>query len=137
MNVLEQVKAKNLEQECVFTASRSSGAGGQNVNKVNSKVSLRFDVRNSLILNEEEKETVLSKLASKITGEGIIIITAQTHRSQVQNKEEVILKFHHLITKAFTSKKIRKVSRPSKAAIKKRLDEKRQQSEKKKWRKKN
>ena len=137
MNVLEQVKAKSLEQECVFTASRSSGAGGQNVNKVNSKVSLRFDVRNSLILNEEEKETVLSKLASKITGEGIIIITAQTHRSQVQNKEEVILKFHHLITKAFTSKKIRKVSRPSKAAIKKRLDEKRQQSEKKKWRKKN
>ena len=137
MNVLEQVKAKNLEQECVFTASRSSGAGGQNVNKVNSKVSLRFDVRNSLILNEEEKETVLSKLASKITGEGIIIITAKTHRSQVQNKEEAILKFHHLITKAFTSKKIRKVSRPSKAAIKKRLDEKRQQSEKKKWRKKN
>lgn len=137
MNILEQVKAKNLEQECLFTASRSSGAGGQNVNKVNTKVSLRFDVRNSLFLNEEEKDSILRKLASKISGEGIIIITAQTHRSQVQNKEEAILKFHHLIAKALTVKKIRKVSRPTKAAIKKRLDEKRQQSEKKEWRKKN
>jgi ribosome-associated protein len=137
MNVLDRVKAKNLEQECVFTASRSSGAGGQNVNKVNTKVSLRFDVRNSLLLNEAEKDNILHKLASKISGEGIIVVTAQTHRSQVQNKEAAILKFHHLIAKAFTVKKIRKVTRPSKAAIKKRLDEKRQQSEKKERRRKN
>jgi|SRR5690606_13952264 len=136
MSILEQVKAKNLEQECLFTASRSSGAGGQNVNKVNTKISLRFDVTNSLLLSEEEKEIILRKLASKISGEGVLILTAQSHRSQVQNKEEAILKFNQLITKAFSFKKIRKVSRPSKAAVKKRLDEKRQQSEKKQWRKK-
>src|SRR5690554_2036855 len=134
MNRLERIKQKDLEKECVFSASRSSGPGGQNVNKVNSQISLRFDVKHSEMLDEEEKNIIFHKLGSRISGEGILIINAQTHRSQLQNKEEAIAKFNQLIEKAFLFKKIRKASKPSKAAVKKRLENKRQQAEKKKWR---
>ncbi len=136
MNRLERIKQKNLDRECVFSASRSSGPGGQNVNKVNSQISLRFDVKNSELLDEEEKEIIFQKLGPKISGDGILIINAQNHRSQLQNKEEAIAKFNQLIEKAFIFKKIRKASKPSKAAIKQRLENKRQHAEKKKWRQK-
>ena len=136
MNQLERIKQKDLEKECVFSASRSSGPGGQNVNKVNSQISLRFDVKHSVLLDEEEKNIIFRKLGSRISGEGILILNAQSHRSQLQNKEEAIAKFNQLIATAFSFKKIRKASRPSKAAIKKRLENKRQQAEKKKWRQK-
>ncbi|MEX2591553.1 MAG: alternative ribosome rescue aminoacyl-tRNA hydrolase ArfB [Anditalea sp.] len=136
MNRIEQIRNKDLAQECIFAASRSSGAGGQNVNKVNTKITLRFDVKNSALLAEEEKEIIIRKLGSKISGDGILVITAQKHRSQLQNKEEALFKFNQLLKKAFTFKKIRKASKPSKGAIKRRLDDKRRQSEKKKWRQK-
>lgn len=137
MNQLDQIRKKDLVQECIFTASRSSGAGGQNVNKVNSKVTLRFDVKNSVLLDGEEKDVIVRKLASKLSGDEIILISSESHRSQLQNKVESISKFNQLIEKAFTVRKIRKASRPSKASIKRRLDEKRKQSEKKEWRHKN
>lgn len=136
MKRLEHIKQKNLVKECVFAASRSSGPGGQNVNKVNTQISLRFDVKNSELLDEEEKRIILDKLASRISGEGTLIVNAQSHRSQLQNKEEAISKFNQLIEKAFSFKKIRKASRPSKAAVKKRLEDKRRQAEKKKQRQK-
>lgn len=134
MNRLEKILQKDLVKECRFSASRSSGPGGQNVNKVNSQVTLRFDVRLSELLDEEEKRIIFQKLGSYISGEGILILNAQTHRSQLQNKEEVILKFRRLIEKAFMPQKIRKASKPSKAAVQRRLDNKRKQSEKKKLR---
>lgn len=136
MNRLEKIKQKDLVKECQFSASRSSGPGGQNVNKVNSQVTLRFDVQRSELLEEEEKRVILQKLSSYISGEGILILNAQTHRSQLQNKEEVISKFRRLIERAFVPRKIRKASKPSKAAIQRRLDDKRKQSEKKKRRQK-
>jgi len=136
MNRLERIKEKGLTRECEFSASRSSGPGGQNVNKVNSQVSLRFDVNNSVLLEEEEKKILLQKLASHISGLGILIITVQTHRSQLQNKEEAISKFHKLIEKAFTFKKVRKASKPTKAAVKRRLEDKRKMAQKKKDRQK-
>lgn len=134
MNRLDKIRQKDLVKECQFTASRSSGPGGQNVNKVNTQVSLRFDVQRSELLDEEEKRIISQKLASYISGEGVLILNAQTHRSQLQNKEEVISKFRRLIEKAFVPKKIRKASTPSKAAVQRRLDDKRKQSEKKKLR---
>ena len=136
MNRLERIKEKGLTRECEFSASRSSGPGGQNVNKVNSQVSLRFDVNNSVLLEEEEKKILLQKLASHISGLGILIITVQTHRSQLQNKEEAISKFHKLIEKAFTFNKVRKASKPTKAAVKRRLEDKRKMAQKKKDRQK-
>lgn len=136
MNHFGKIRKKNLTQECVFTASKSSGAGGQHVNKVNTKVTLRFDVNKSAWLSAEEKEILHKKLASKISVDGFLILTAQTHRSQLKNKEETVLKFNQLIEKAFKVRKTRKATKPSKAAVKKRLDEKKRQAEKKKWRQK-
>lgn len=129
-------QAEMLMPELVFTASRSGGPGGQNVNKVNSKVTLKLDVNNSSLLSEEQKEIVSKKLASRLTGEGVLLLTSQDKRSQLQNKEAVIDKLNHLLTKAFTPTKTRKSTKPSKAAKQKRIYEKKQRSEKKQWRKK-
>ena len=133
---LEKIRKKDLIKECQFSASRSTGPGGQNVNKVNTQVSLRFDVQRSELLEEEEKMMIYQKLASYISKDGILILNAQTHRSQLQNKEEVVIKFKRLIEKAFAPRKIRKATKPSKAAIQKRLDEKKKQSQKKRLRQK-
>ena len=124
MNRLEKIRQKDLTKECQFSASRSSGPGGQNVNKVNSQVTLRFDVQRSELLEEEEKKIILQKLGSYISSEGILILNAQSQRSQLQNKEEVISKFRRLIEKVFEPRKIRKATKPSKAAIQRRMDAK-------------
>src|SRR5688572_20418884 len=97
---------KRLQSELNFGVSRSSGPGGQNVNKVNSKVTLKFDVVQSKVLTAEEKEVILKKLGAKLTTEGVLILTSQDSRSQFDNKQAVILKFDKLITKAFEKKKI-------------------------------
>lgn len=127
---------KQLKQELIFTVSRSSGPGGQNVNKVNSKVTVKFDVKNSAILTPEEKEIVLRKLGPKLTTEGLLVVTAQEGRSQLDNKETALQKFEQLLTKAFEKKKVRKPTKPSKSAVQKRIKSKKQHSEKKQWRQK-
>jgi ribosome-associated protein len=129
-------QAAFLIGELVFTTSRSSGPGGQNVNKVNSKVTLRFDVVNSALLSTEEKDIILKKLATKITNEGVLVLNAQESRSQLQNKEDVMANFDSLLKKAFEKKKARKKTKPSKSAVAKRIKSKKQTSEKKKWRQK-
>jgi ribosome-associated protein len=130
------ITASLLGNEIAFTTSRSSGPGGQNVNKVNSKVSLRFDIAGSAVLSQEEKDVLLKKMASRLTTEGVLILSAQDKRSQLQNKEEVIAKFEALMAKAFQKKKARKATKPSKTAVQKRIQNKKQHSEKKKWRQK-
>ena len=131
-----KIQAKDLSKELTFSASKSSGPGGQHVNKVNTKVTLRFDVVNSTLLNEEQKATILKKLTSKITKEGIFILFAQSTRSQIKNKEAVVQKLDRLLTKAFAKRKVRKSTKPTKAAVRKRLDNKKKQAEKKKLRRK-
>ena len=131
-----KIQAKDISKELTFSASKSSGPGGQHVNKVNTKVTLRFDVVNSTLLNEEQKATILKKLTSKITNEGIFILFDQSTRSQIKNKEAVVQKLDRLLTKAFAKRKVRKSTKPTKAAIRKRLDNKKKQSEKKKLRRK-
>lgn len=130
------ITASLLYSELEFTASRSGGPGGQNVNKVNSKISLKFDVSRSQILTEEEKTTILRALASQLTKGGVLHLSSQDSRSQLENKEAVLDKLDFLLKKAFVKKKVRKESRPSKAAVLKRIRSKKLHSEKKKWRQK-
>ena len=126
----------DLSNELIFTMSRSSGPGGQNVNKVNTKVTLKFDVVNSSVVTAEQKELIAKKLATRMTKAGILILTAQDKRSQMQNKEAVVFKLDQLLTKAFTPRKARKATKPSKAAGHARIRAKKHRSEKKKWRSK-
>ncbi len=136
MNIKDIPKAKDLVSELIFTTSRSGGPGGQNVNKVNSKVTLKLDVSNSALLNDDQKNLIIRKLASRMTKEGVLILTAQDSRSQLQNKEEIIEKLNHLLITAFTPRKVRKATKPGKTAAHKRINEKKQRSEKKQWRQK-
>jgi len=126
---------RDFSSEFTFATSRSSGPGGQNVNKVNSKVELRFAVDQSTLLSDREKQIILSKLKNRINNDGELIITVQTDRSQLKNKEEAIEKFHELLNKALTPRKPRRATRPTKASIEKRLEIKKQNSEKKALRK--
>jgi ribosome-associated protein len=123
-----------LKPELVLTTSRSSGAGGQNVNKVNTRVTLRFDVSGSQILTSDEKEILLRKLAGKLRGEGVLIVSSQENRSQLQNRESVTEKFEKIMAKAFEKKKRRKATKPSKSSVQERLKNKKAHSEKKKFR---
>jgi ribosome-associated protein len=134
MNIQEKIKKQLFNPEFEFQASRSSGPGGQNVNKVNTKVTLRFNVPDSNILELEEKSILMEKLGNKLDNEGDLVIQCQEKRSQIQNKEIAIRKFYDLLLKAFHKKKIRKATKPGKAAIEERIKEKKRISEKKKSR---
>ncbi len=124
-----------FERELVFTSSRSSGPGGQHVNKVSTKVELRFHIPNSGLLNDEEKDILLIKLKNKINSEGELIIVSQDERSQLKNKEKVIEKFYELLQKALIPPKKRKPTKPSQASKEKRLEKKRIIADKKEKRK--
>ena len=136
MSAHRKIDLARVVKEVVFTASRSGGAGGQNVNKVNTKVTLKFDVAGSQVLQEEEKAIVLKKLASRLTKEGILVLVSQDARTQFQNKEKVIQKFEKLMIRAFEKRKVRKPTKPTKASSENRIEKKKQQGEKKKWRRK-
>ncbi len=127
---------RDLSSELKFSASRSSGPGGQNVNKVNSKVELRFHVDQSELLSENEKFMINLHCRNRINSEGELIITVQTDRSQLKNKEEAIEKFYQLITKALTPRKKRRPSAPTRSSVERRLKLKKESSEKKQLRKK-
>lgn len=131
---MHSVNSEFLASELVFTTSRSSGPGGQNVNKVNTKVTLRWHVKNSVLLSPDQKELLLQKLSSRLTTDGELLISAQEKRSQLQNKEEVLQKFDQLLTLAFKKKKKRKATKPSKSAVQNRLDRKKKHADKKKLR---
>lgn len=126
----------DFSPEFVFKTSRSSGAGGQNVNKVNTKVELRFKIESSNLFNDEEKAILIDRLSSKINADGELIIVSQTERTQLGNKQKCIEKFYKIIGKALEKKKTRVVTKPTMASKIKRLTEKRIKSERKSMRQK-
>ena len=111
----------HLQPELQYQFARSGGAGGQNVNKVATKAELRFNVRQSTVLTDEERAILEEKLASKLTTEGELVLTHQTERTQLANKEKVTKKFYRLIEKAFEKPKPRKATKPSKSAVDERI----------------
>ena len=125
-----------LLSEIQYKAVRSSGAGGQNVNKVSSKVILSFDVTNSNGISDEERNLLLDKLTTKISQEGILQLSSDEDRSQLKNKEIVTKRFFELLTKSLKKPKIRKETKVPKSVKEKRLQEKKKSSEIKESRKK-
>ena len=113
-------------QELRFHASRSSGPGGQNVNKVNTRVTLYFDVRRSPSLTAGQKSLISRKLKTRINKEGVLYLYAQRAASQALNRADVLEKFCRLLREALTPRKIRKETRTSQRSIEKRLDQKKQ-----------
>jgi ribosome-associated protein len=124
-----------LITELQFKAVRSSGAGGQNVNKVSSKVVLSFDLKNSQALSEEEKLRLETKLASRLTNDQILILNCDEDRSQLKNKEIVTKRFLVIIEQGLHIPKIRKSTKIPKSVIRKRIKDKKNLSEIKKNRK--
>ncbi|MFD2517114.1 alternative ribosome rescue aminoacyl-tRNA hydrolase ArfB [Salinimicrobium flavum] len=122
---------EQLIKELTYKAVRSSGAGGQNVNKVSSKVELHFHLPDSRALSEAEKERLQVKLSSKLTNENELILQCDESRSQHKNKELVTQRFIALIKESLKKPKPRKKTRPPKAAKLKRLREKKMRAEKK------
>lgn len=116
--------ARGIEQHLLLTATRSAGPGGQNVNKVSSRIEARLNLNTCPIFSEAEKAILRQKLASRITLEGEMIITSQIHRSQLMNKEEAINRLCQLIAMALTPVKPRKATRPTKGSVERRLKSK-------------
>lgn len=128
--------ATRFQPEVQYHFARSGGKGGQNVNKVETKAELRFSVRDSTLLTEEERAVLFEKLATKLTTEGELVLTHQTERTQLANKEKVTKKFYRLIEKAFEKPKPRKATKPSKASVEERRAEKKRKGEVKAGRRK-
>jgi ribosome-associated protein len=124
-----------LLKEFMFKTSRSGGKGGQNVNKVSTKVQVEFDVQQSQLLTQEEKDIILEKLAGKLTQEGVLQIVAQAERAQLANKTIAIKKMYQALNKCFVVAKKRKPTKVSKAAIEKRLQSKKKRADVKAMRK--
>jgi ribosome-associated protein len=130
----EDIIKRNVETEFLFAASRSSGPGGQNVNKVSSKVELRFNLRLTNLFSEEEKERIFLKLKNKISSEGELILVSQSERTQFMNKKAVMEKFYKLISEALTINALRRSTKPSQSSKLRRLNEKKAHSIIKKYR---
>ena len=127
---------EQLFTELSFKAVRSSGAGGQNVNKGSSKVVLTFDILKSQGLSEEEKTLLVTNLNSRLTSENVLILNCDENRSQFKNKEIIIKRFFELLKKELFVPKERKATKIPKAAIRKRIKDKKNLGEIKKSRRK-
>ena len=130
------MEPEKIIAELQFKAVRSSGAGGQNVNKVSSKVVLSFDLKNSQALSEEEKMRLETKLSSRLTSDLVLILNCDEDRSQLKNKAIVTKRFLDILTVGLHIPKIRKATKIPKSVIRKRIKDKKNVSEIKKSRRK-
>jgi len=121
----------DLEPELSYRTARSGGKGGQNVNKVETMVEVLWHVPGTALFNEEDKQRLLHKLATKLNKDGILAVRSSEARSQLENKTEARRKLIELVAKALIRPKPRKPTKPSKGAVQRRLDSKKRESERK------
>ena len=124
------------EKEILFKFTRASGPGGQKVNKTETAVQLRFDIINSTSLTREVKDLLLQQNDKRITEQGILLIDSHSYRTQEQNRKAALDRFFEFIKNASKEPEIRIETKPSRQAARKRLDEKKKKSEKKRLRRK-
>jgi ribosome-associated protein len=122
------------EEELTFLTSRSGGPGGQNVNKLETKVTLRFDLAGSPRLSEEQRQRIRERLATRITRDGILQVSSQRHRTQAANREAAVARFAELVGEALREETPRKPTKVPRAVKRRRLEDKRRRSETKRGR---
>lgn len=122
------------DEELSFATSRSGGPGGQNVNKLETRVTVRFDVAGSPSLTDEQRQRILERLATRITREGVLHVTSQKHRTQGENRETAAVRLRELVAEALREETPRKPTRVSKAAKRRRVEAKKRRGERKRER---